>query len=206
MYTSSRDRGTRIFRRVKAQEFHETRWNCDTPRMGRFVEERHVDFDNCAVNVTAKAQRQEVANNCPSVPASRVMSTITNRQSHPRSLSNRICHHRTANQGKSPTGIAWLVGMPLLCSASSTDRLEPMTATLVDQRRIPNANFARKFGLFTDHHPLPLSLKELPAAEDKVTEMVMGSSVGDLCCPWTFQGPFTPQLWFDSGLDYRWKG
>ncbi|POR32972.1 Uncharacterized protein TPAR_06833 [Tolypocladium paradoxum] len=205
MYTSSRDGGTRIFRRIKEQEFHETLWNHDTPRMGRFVEERHVDFDNLAVNVMVKARRQEVATNCPGLPASRVMSTITKRQSHARGHSNRMCLHRTANHGKSLAGVAWLVGMPRLCSASST-WVEPTTATLVDQRKIPNANFARKFGLFTDDHPLPPSLKELPVAEDKVAEMVMGSSVRDICCPCTFQGPFTPQLWFDSGLEYRWNG
>ncbi|PNY23177.1 Uncharacterized protein TCAP_06890, partial [Tolypocladium capitatum] len=206
MYTSSRDRGTRIFRRIKAQQFQETLRSHDAPRiMGKFVEERHVDCDRSAGNVTAKAHRQEAANNCPGLPASRVMATIAKHQSHVRGLSDRICLYLTANHGKKPAGIAWLAGIPRLCSASSTDGVEPTTATLVDQRKIPNANFARKFGLFTGHHALPPSLKELPVAEDRVTEMVMGSSVGDMCCPWTFQGPFTPQLWFDSGLDYRWN-
>ncbi|KND92764.1 hypothetical protein TOPH_02597 [Tolypocladium ophioglossoides CBS 100239] len=207
MYTSSRDGGTRIFRRIKAKELHETLRNYGTPRMGNFVEERHVDCDNLAVNVTVKAHRQEATKKCPGLPASRALSTITKRQSYARGLSNRIFLYRTVNHGKSPAGIAWLAGIPRLCSASSTDGVEPTTnATLVDPRKIPNANFARKFGLFTDHHPLPPSLKELPVAEDKVTEMVMSSSVGDMYCPRTFQGPFTPQLWFDSGLDYRWNG
>ncbi|QGI69060.1 hypothetical protein CEK26_013018 [Fusarium fujikuroi] len=70
---------------------------------------------------------------------------------------------------------------------------------------IPNANFARKFGLFTSDRSLPPFIRELPVAEDKAMDMVTASSTKGVSNSRRFHGPFTPQLWFDSGIDYRWK-
>jgi hypothetical protein len=85
------------------------------------------------------------------------------------------------------------------------DMLEQRLDTRVRDCEIPNANFARKFGLFTDNRPLPPFIRELPVAEDIAMEMATGYQPKELVYARRFQGPFTPQLWFDSGIDYRWK-
>ncbi|KAF4972802.1 hypothetical protein FSARC_702 [Fusarium sarcochroum] len=85
------------------------------------------------------------------------------------------------------------------------EMLEQRLTSHVRDCEIPNANFARKFGLYTDGRPLPPFIRELPVAEDKAMDMATGYPPRDLVYSWRFQGPFTPQLWFDSGIDYRWK-
>ncbi|KAF5239583.1 hypothetical protein FAUST_4904 [Fusarium austroamericanum] len=66
--------------------------------------------------------------------------------------------------------------------------LEQRLDTPVRDYEIPNANFARKFGLFTDNRPLPPFIRELPVAEDIALEMAIG---------------YQPKELF--GIDYRWK-
>jgi hypothetical protein len=93
----------------------------------------------------------------------------------------------------------------LQLNSSIRNLLEPGHQPQVSEWEIPNAAFARKFGLLKDGHSLPTSIRELPVAEDKAIFKAEGPTVPDLRLSLGFQGPFTPQLWFDGGLDYRYQ-
>lgn len=74
--------------------------------------------------------------------------------------------------------------------------------TSMDSCEIPNANFAKKFEIFTEAVQLPTTIKELPVAEDKALDNRSNSFIrGEFLSVST--GRFTPQLWFDGGLDDR---
>lgn len=90
-------------------------------------------------------------------------------------------------------------------ASSYRNALGPTSTPFASDWEIPNANFARKFGLYTNSGPLPSSIKELPVAEDKAIGICATPAPRGHVHSRSFQGPFTPQLWFDSGLDYRWK-
>jgi hypothetical protein len=89
--------------------------------------------------------------------------------------------------------------------ASLYNLLEPRYQPQFNEWDIPNASFARKFGLLADGHSLPPSIKELPVAEDKAVDKAEELALPDFRLSLGFQGPFTPQLWFDGGLDYRYQ-
>jgi hypothetical protein len=92
------------------------------------------------------------------------------------------------------------------------DNLMPCTnaeeASMSLPDALPNAIFARKFGLAAHGEPLPpaLHFNFMPTAESIVME-IAGQSVhhGSLPLESEFRGPFTPQLGFDGGLDYKWE-
>ncbi|KAK9798753.1 hypothetical protein SCARD494_02631 [Seiridium cardinale] len=68
--------------------------------------------------------------------------------------------------------------------------------------QVPNAIFARKHLLVDGDHSFPshLSVSFMPIAESKATETMQEAADSDQ----RFRGPFTPQLGYDGGLDYRW--
>ncbi|QPC71669.1 hypothetical protein HYE68_002421 [Fusarium pseudograminearum] len=201
MYVSSRHGGTRPFRQLKASEFHEMQWNENIEHKGRLVSEKSIDL--------GELQKRGIAESL-----SEQNGKATH---HRRSSSLRVMGHekiteiihrfRLTEKGNGTNGV------PRVASEQDkhptllvNDMLEQRLDTPVRDYDIPNANFARKFGLFTDSRPLPPFIRELPVAEDIALEMAIGyHQPKELVYTRRFPGPFTPQLWFDSGIDYRWK-
>ncbi|KAF4952838.1 hypothetical protein FGADI_6427 [Fusarium gaditjirri] len=165
MYVSSRDGGTRAFRQLKAREFHEMQWNKNMIHKGRLVSEKSIDLGEIPKRrITEKAQAQ------------------TERTHHRRSLSSKII---------SPEKMAQIIHMFRATDKGNGKKENQQPALVQDDHsiilahdafkqqldahvrdcEIPNANFARKFGLFTNDRPLPPLIRELPVAEDKAIDM-----------------------------------
>lgn len=199
MYVSSRDGGTRPFRTIEAKDYHESQWNCDTGRRGRLVEEKLIDLCELSLN----SESEQLSEEKPAIELSpRRHSSFSKRRSDLRTMVQKVSLRKKADRPEK------IYPTPAL-SASGTvvsllDLVESKPASLVDGE-IPNAIFARKFGLFTDDNSLPPSIRELPVAEDKAMDVVAESSVKGIMTSLGFRGPLTPQLWFDSGIEYRWN-
>lgn len=201
MYVSSRTGGTHAFRKLKAREFHEMQWNENIGHRGRLIGEKSIDLGEPPKLL---------------IPAE--VSKPLNEQSthHRRSLSLKLRGHEmmtqvvhkffqtekyTGRHNKQQATVERHDYSTVLVHDMFQQGMNPQ----VRDCEIPNANFARKFGLFTDNGPLPPFIRELPVAEDKAMDMATEPLPKELIYSWRFQGPFTPQLWFDSGIDYRWK-
>lgn len=201
MYVSSRNGGTRPFRQITAREFHEMQWNPNTNSLGRLVGEKSIDLGEFL-------QKRDIAE-----PADEKCATASRFSLGSRLFRGRSKMEHTTNKlrvaKKPPIRLSkpeWPPNRPDCdATASLYDMLEQRSNCRVSEWDIPNANFARKFGLYTDSGPLPPFIRELPVAEDKAMDLATGPTMRELVCPRRFRGPFTPQLWFDSGLDYRWK-
>lgn len=201
MYVSSRSRGTRTFRQLKASEFHEMQWSQNMGHRGRLVGEKSIDL--------AELPRREI-------PERLSGQNERAKHGHRRSLSTRLMRYemiteiihrfRLAEKNNGPDDSPRAA---LEHDQHSTfvvhGMFEPRLDICVRDCEIPNANFARKYGLFKDNRPLPPFIRELPVAEDIAMEIASGHQPKELVYTRSFQGPFTPQLWFDSGIDYRWK-
>ncbi|KAI8715652.1 hypothetical protein NCS52_01073300 [Fusarium sp. LHS14.1] len=201
MYVSSRNGGTRPFRQITASEFHEMQWNSKTNCPGRFVGEKSIDLGEFLRKGDIDEPADEKHATTPRFPFS---SRLFRGRSKMEQITNKL---RVAK--KSPIRLSKPEWPPNRLDYDATtsfyDMLEQRSNHKVSDWDIPNANFARKFGLYTDSGPLPPFIRELPVAEDKAMDLATGPAMRELVCSHGFQGPFTPQLWFDSGLDYRWK-
>ncbi|KAF5563142.1 hypothetical protein FNAPI_2812 [Fusarium napiforme] len=173
MYVSSRDGGTRAFRQLKAREFHEMQWNENTIHKGRLVGEKSIDLGELPKRrATEKHQAQ------------------TERGHHRRSLSSKIISSEKMTQiihmfrvtykgsGKSENQKPALV-QDNHSIIMAHEAFKQQFDAQVRDCEIPNANFARKFGLFTSDRSLPPFIKELPVAEDKAMDMILGSMQQD---------------------------
>lgn len=197
MYVSSREDGTRPFRTIKAKAYHEIVWGSpDFGGKGRLVEEKSIDsLDRCSgSNLEHQGLRKS---------ESQLSLGDYSDSSSSRSFRSLV---RNASPWKEATSDArqerWL--SPSLSSESWLHRVEHNPELAANLGKIPNAVFARKFRIF-ESSALPPTIRELPIAEDKAINMAAHRSAKDLRCSWKFKGPFTPQLWFDSGLDFKWK-
>ncbi|KAF5650317.1 hypothetical protein F52700_388 [Fusarium sp. NRRL 52700] len=171
MYVSSRDGGTRAFRQLKAREFHEMRWNENMIHKGRLVGEKSIDLGELSKRRgTEKHQAQ------------------TERSHHRRSLSSKIIRPEKMtqiihmfsvtdkgngkNQDQKPAQVQDNHSIIL-----AHDAFKQQFDAHVMDCEIPNANFARKFGLFTSDRSLPPFIRELPVAEDKAMDMLLGFEI-----------------------------
>ncbi|KAH7158846.1 hypothetical protein DER46DRAFT_509218 [Fusarium sp. MPI-SDFR-AT-0072] len=166
MYVSSRDGGTCAFRQLKAREFHEMQWNENMIHKGRLVGEKSIDLGELPKRrITEKPQAQ------------------TERTHHRRSLSSKII---------SPEKMTQIIHMFRATDKGNGKKENQKPALVQDDHsiilahdafkqqfdahvrdcEIPNANFARKFGLFTSDRLLPPFIRELPVAEDKAMDML----------------------------------
>ncbi|KPM34553.1 hypothetical protein AK830_g12015 [Neonectria ditissima] len=199
MYVSSRVGGTRPFRRINAKAFHELQWDSSLKQTGRLVGEKSLDLNDLSWNSESEkiAEETHLVEQSPQFGprGSRCRSEISG-------FLRSFCSPK--KPATSPIKMSCLAGRQgFIMTASLRDVLESRPSPRVNEWEIPNANFARKFGLYTDSGPLPTSIKELPVAEDKAMDMAAGPGLRELVYSWRFQGPFTPQLWFDSGVDPR---
>jgi hypothetical protein len=189
-------------RRLKPREFHEMHWNPENSRQGRLVEERSLDLsDASASSLRDESSKRPLTRDHGS-------SEGTPGSSRRRSLSDVIIQAygkiRSHSRRTGATGLALVAGL-------QNTQMEPLVQNLREHNQqaqmsaceIPNASFARKFGLLADGHALPPSIKELPVAEQKAVNNAEDTELPGIRLSLGFQGPFTPQLWFDGGLDYR---
>lgn len=191
-------------RRLKPQEFHEMHWSPDSPHRGRFVKERSVDLRDMSFSSLGDAALD------PGLLEPPQSSARCKKTFRPRSLSEVVIRAfgnvKSCGKRNSKTSGELVTDLQDLRSNSSVRNLvEPRHQPQVSEWEIPNAAFARKFGLLKDGHCLPTSIRELPVAEDKAIVKAEDPTVPELRLSLGFQGPFTPQLWFDGGLDYRYQ-
>ncbi|CEI62951.1 unnamed protein product [Fusarium venenatum] len=200
MYVSSRLGGTRAFRQLKAREFHEMQWNENIGHKGRLVGEKSIDL----VELPKRGTAESLSGQNGHATHHRRSSSL--RLMGYEKITEIIHRFRLTEKGDGTNGISRAAleqdNYPTLLVH---DTLEQRLDTPVRDCEIPNANFARKFGLFTDNKPLPPFIRELPVAEDIAMEMATCHQPKELVYARRVQGPLTPQLWFDSGIDYRWK-
>lgn len=200
------DTGTRPFRTIGAKDYHKINWGWhDLGKKGRFIEERSVtSFDlSSSSRSDAETQGPEQA-----LPLQEVSETSKRRVTLTGFVRKLSWSKGTATpEQKEQASLA-----PLASPASPTDDKtecpvlhESASDLTVNSRKIPNAVFARKFDICKNGSGLPPSIRELPVAEDKAIIMASAPIPKELRHSGRFLGPFTPQLWYDSGLDFKWK-
>ncbi|KAK2475323.1 hypothetical protein H9L39_12916 [Fusarium oxysporum f. sp. albedinis] len=173
MYVSSRDGGTRAFRQLKAREFHEMQWNENMIHKGRLVGEKSIDLDELPKRIiTEKSQVQIERTHYRRSLSSKIISS--------EKLTHIIHMFRATDKGNGKKENQ----KPALVQDDHSivlthDAFRQQFDAHVRECEIPNANFARKFGLFTRDRPLPPFIRELPVAEDKAMDMVLDSMQQD---------------------------
>ena len=201
MYVSSRDDGTRPFRQMTAKEFHEMQWKSEFTSPGRLIGEKSIDLSELSWTMGPDTVEVEAK---PGLHLFCLTQSTTKPQDEIGHLFRRLLHFKKLCS--SPARSSWLSDPRGRTAESLRGMLQSRSSLRVNEWEIPNAIFARKYGIYKDSRPLPPSIKELPVAEEKAMDVVATTAVRrGIMCSWNFHGPFTPQLWFDSGLDYRWR-
>lgn len=202
MYVSSRDIGTQIYRRMDAKEFHERQWTSDDGCRGRKVEHRSLDLSSLSVSEEPLSPFTKGDEEC----SSQLPATETKRSDEilqmVRNMSIRRRPRREVTREVQPS-----IKRPLPEEATqkTTNPWGPGDLPIESERKIPNAVFARKFGIYEEAKTIPPYIRELPIAEAKVASKAKNNAVQETRQTWAQKGPLTPQLWCDSGLDYRWS-
>lgn len=196
MYVSSQDDGTRPFRTIRAKDYHEILWGSpEFGSKGRLVEEKSIDsLDVSSGSDIGRQDSQKSDLQLPTEDRSdkygRKVRGIYRKVSSWREITGCAEQDRTLS--------------PSLPVDSWLKHVEHVPELAVSHGKIPNAIFARKFRICKSS-TLPLTIRELPIAEDKAIDLAVNRSAKELRCSGKFRGPFTPQLWFDSGLEFKWK-
>lgn len=200
MYVSSRTTGTRPFRYMKPQAFHERQWETADTYRGHISGHRSLELaESPSSHNHARALSE--SRQMPDMPAPKTRRSELLRLFRQTSL-RKLSLSTLADHTELPPSTA-----NFSAGESPVELLDAMASGSVEERSIPNAAFARKFSIYAENDVLPPSLKELPVAEEKLTNEAR-RSVSQ--CQGSLQhsgyhGPLTPQLWFDSGLDYCWR-
>jgi hypothetical protein len=200
MYVSSRNGGTHPLHHINAKEFHERQWSGTTNHIGKLIGEKSLNL----VDLLSVSEPDQPAQD---VEEARRKVKLTERIQKHRGDTRYFFQKVLALKRPfvDPTS-TWLAPSSEFSTQTALRTiLEPKPCLRVHDWEIPNANFARKFDLYTDSGPLPPTIQELPVAEDKAIDVVTDPTMQELMYSLGFQGPFTPQLWFDSGLDYLWR-
>ncbi|KAI1867195.1 uncharacterized protein JN550_007247 [Neoarthrinium moseri] len=204
-YVSSRNIGTFPMRVPNPQEFHEMHWSAQDGQAGSIGK----SFDEKMIEVPPLHQRSRFTP--PGSATTRSTASVDQdfRESLPRSsLLNKIVDRLSKGRNEEELE-QWRRSS--LCTArfeSSTVAVdesslsENTTVPLPDGCEIPNAIFARKHRLVDEGQSLPTDvfLRQMTTAESKATDTVVEAANSGS----HFRGPFTPQLGYDGGLDYRW--
>lgn len=201
MYVSSGQGGTAPYRSLKAKEFHEMYWSQDWGRRGTLVEERSIDISEFKRSCETKVEGAECENTEPLAHTTRGRRRLVSFRTKFHALSAKTDIGCTSRRLKSDSNSATRP----ISTISSQDISHRQSVQPSHQWQIPNAIFARKFGLFTDSDPLPPSIKESPIAESKVVNSLALDLSPDFAQYCSDQGQLTPQLWYDGGLDFRWR-
>lgn len=204
MYVSSRDKGTQVYRCMDAKEFHEKQWTKEEPQ-GILVE--HKSLESPPPSLSGE----------PLSPGSQEIICESQQEPHlsrsrkPDDLLQLVRKLSIRTQPRRAT-----VEEPSTPDATESpptiepSRAENMTTAnqynmpLNSERRIPNASFARKYKIYEDTKAIPPYIREQAIAEAKVASKPRMNQASERPHSWANKGPLTPQLWYDSGLDYRW--
>lgn len=211
LYISSRSDGTRPLNSPNPTKFHEIQWNYEYGTRGKFIQERDVsiaspDSPSVVSPPGATDTSTDISSHLKgprrSMPGFGILDKFT---------SGIFSLMR--NSGSGSKRHSWMPNaLTIETAALFRDKgpsSEVASVPLPHGCRIPNAIFARKYSLVETGDSLPpiLSLRQMPTAESKATETIVEAASNGLldgAPPWSFRGPFTPQLGFDGGLDYHW--
>ncbi|KAI1076514.1 hypothetical protein F5B20DRAFT_584175 [Whalleya microplaca] len=211
-YVSSRTDGTRPINSPNPKEFHEMQWNSEFGAQGRLVEERDVTF----------LAPDRPSGTSPPRTADTLLTVSSHSETRRHSLSRLSIFDKLISRLRAPKREpeveqkrrSWMPSAFMFETASlfreKRSGLDSAPVPLPDDCEIPNAIFARKNLLVDTGDSLPpyLSISHMPTAEAKATETIVEAATTGLlgeAPPWSFRGPFTPQLGFDGGLDYQWS-
>ncbi|OTA65133.1 hypothetical protein K449DRAFT_403745 [Hypoxylon sp. EC38] len=200
LYISSRNDGTRPLNSPNPKEFHEMQWNHEYGTQGKFVEERDVPI------ISLGHPSKKTSNHFKGLrrysPGIGLLQKLAGRVSvHKRKPDIEEKRH------------SWMPGTLMLDTSSlfQDEQTDPVAnmKPLLGGIQVPNAIFARKYLLIEagDSLPPPIFVGQMPTAESKATDTIVEAATNGLlnkASPWSFRGPFTPQLGFDGGLDYHW--
>ncbi|OTA88102.1 hypothetical protein M434DRAFT_54670, partial [Hypoxylon sp. CO27-5] len=200
LYISSRNDGTRPLNSPNPKEFHEMQWNHEYGTQGKFVEERDVPI------ISLGHPSKKTSNHFKGLrrysPGIGLLQKLAGRVSvHKRKPDIEEKRH------------SWMPGTLMLDTSSlfQDEQTDPGAnmKPLLGGIQVPNAIFARKYLLIeaSDSLPPPIFVGQMPTAESKATDTIVEAATNGLlnkASPWSFRGPFTPQLGFDGGLDYHW--
>ncbi|KAI1449394.1 hypothetical protein F5Y02DRAFT_208525 [Annulohypoxylon stygium] len=212
LYISSRNEGTRPLNSPNPKEFHERQWDSDYASQGRLIEERDVPI--ASLDRPSEVSPPGTADNLLNSPSRRKgLQRFSPGIGFLYKLADRISLHKR-EPGTAQKRRTWRPGAHVFeqtplrhrdkdCSPDATKIPLPVGF------QVPNAIFARKYLLVEASESLPesLSLRQMPTAESKATDTIVDAVTHGLLDreqPWSFRGPFTPQLGFDGGLDYQW--
>ncbi|KAI1636773.1 hypothetical protein F4809DRAFT_662097 [Biscogniauxia mediterranea] len=211
LYVSSRNDGTRPLQSPNPKEFHEMQWNFDYGGKGRLVEEHDVILTSSdrpsepsppGTSDTMLPNSSRTKQLCHSLSRIGIIDKIVDK------LGKSKKQPETEQRRRSwmPSSLIFETGSLFKEKRAVSDHL---SIPLPGGCQIPNAIFARKFLLVGDGDVLPpyLPTNEMPTAESKATDTIVEAAASGLLdedSAWSFRGPFTPQLGYDGGLDYRW--
>ncbi|CAJ2510714.1 Uu.00g063390.m01.CDS01 [Anthostomella pinea] len=210
-YVSTRSDGTRPMHSPNPKEFHEMQWNSDYGGKGKLVEERDIPVSSldrlygqsppgtADTPLTMSSRPKRLRHSLSSLS---IIGKIVDKFGTQKKEPERDQRRRSWM----PSSLAFETGSLFRDKRASAVTL---SAPLPDGCQIPNAIFARKFLLVDTGETLPhyLPISQMPTAESKATDTIVEavtSGLLDKAPPWSFRGPFTPQLNFDGGLDYQW--
>lgn len=203
MYISSRNGGTQIYRCMNAKEFHEKQWASDDERRGRLVEHRSLELPPLSLSdeaLTPFSEENEAEN------YSQHQSTVTKRTNDiiqmVRKISIRARPQKTTIEEPQ---LSVELGLPVQATQGVTKPASAYDLPIESERKIPNAAFARKHAIYEETRAIPPYIRELPIAEARLASKVKKNVAKETRHSWARKGPLTPQLWYDSGLDYRWS-
>ncbi|KAI1099751.1 hypothetical protein F4804DRAFT_349196 [Jackrogersella minutella] len=212
LYISSRNDGTRPLNSPNPKKFHEMQWNHEYGTKGRLIEERDVP-------IISSDRPSETS---PPGTADDLLNASSHRKGLRRyspgfalleKITKRISVHRHEPL-KEQRRRSWIPDALIFETTPffRDKRTSPdvTTVPLPEGCEVPNALFARKYLLVeaSDSLPPSLSSRQMPTAESKATDTIVEAATNGLLDrtePWSFRGPFTPQLGFDGGLDYQWS-
>ncbi|KAI0595798.1 hypothetical protein F4775DRAFT_594925 [Biscogniauxia sp. FL1348] len=211
LYVSSRNDGTRPLQSPNPKEFHEMQWNFDYGGKGRLVEEHNVILTS--LDRPSEPSPPGTSDTLlPNPSRTKQLRHSLSRISIIDKIAEKLGKHKkqpeTEQRRRSwmPSSLIFETGSLSKEKRAGSDDL---SIPLPRGRQIPNAMFARKFLLVDDGDTLPpyLSTNEMPTAESKAIDTIVEAAASGLLdgdSSWSFRGPFTPQLGYDGGLDYRW--
>lgn len=205
LYVSSHSEGTRPLQSPTPKEFHEIQWGSEYGSKGRLVEQREIPL-------TSSDRPSELSP--PGTEDTTSHSDSSKKHHHSfsgdtalKKLVRKLSWVKNEAEGDQRRR-SWLHGASSIFKDKQPDA-NFFSTPLPDGCKIPNAIFARKHQLVEvgDSLSPELHISQMPIAEYKATNTIVeAASSGWLDKPsqWSFRGPFTPQLGFDSGLDYQW--
>lgn len=202
-YVSSRDNGTRPFRTIEPKDFHEIQWGAhESTKKGKFIEERSLG-SSLDLPSTCNVEKSETTGLDNQLTVQKG-SDVSKRRGSLSRLVRKVSSRKSTTVPKPSEPPTPSPSLPS-ASHSRDQRLDSMPNLGVNERRIPNSVFARKHGIYEEGSDLPIALREQSVAEDKAINTVADRAAKENLYSWRFQGPFTPQLWYDSGIEYKWK-